>query len=145
LLASATGASAQDPSGDSAVDQYSEQVPTGSGGKSPTAEQETVKSLPTPVTEAIEEQGGSAAPVLKRVATSSKYGAPSRELTDREAAGLLPDSNLPEPPPESTLAAAASTLSEGSTGRLGGLFLALLLIATIAVVASVQRQKRSRA
>jgi hypothetical protein len=139
-----TAALAQDPN-ESAVDQYTEMVPTGGGKKAPAVEQEreTVAPLPKNVESVVEKQGGKDAPVLRKVATSSTFGAPQRELGRREAAGIAP-ADSSDAIPGSALAAAADTITEGSGSRLGGLFVVLLVIGAGALVAAVVRQRGLR-
>lgn len=138
LLTGGPAALAQDPN-ESAVDQYTEMVPTGGGGKAPSAEKEKLDELPSHVSDQIELQGGQDAAALTKVATSSTFGAPQHELGSREAGGETASEI-----PGSAFAAAADTLTEGSGSRLGGLFVVLLLIGGASVIVAARRQRRTR-
>lgn len=139
VLAFSGSAAAQNP-GDGGVDQYTETVPTGQGGEAPTVTPETTNPLPPSVESEIEEAGADAAH-LKRIATSSRFGAPrslgTRESEIREAGSASPA------PSSSTFSAGVSAVADDGDGlRLAGLLLAMLLSGAIALFAGVRRHRR---
>jgi hypothetical protein len=119
---------------DPLVDQYTEQVPTASGPKSSGHGGGGTGSTPLPssVQTQLQQQGGKDAETLQKVATSPQYGAP---LNARDEG--LPEASSPGP-----LSAAVSTATDGSDGRLIGLFVALLVVAAMGFGAAAGRRSR---
>lgn len=143
LLAAVTfvgGAAAQDPD-DAAVDEYAEIVPTGEGGRDPTSGDETTQTLSPSVAAEVESEAGSAAAVLKLVATSPRYGAPQRQLRavggSEEAGGIGPRSPVS--------AAVNAIATDGSGSRFGILLVVMLAIGISAVVVAARRHRAGRA
>jgi len=116
------------------VDQYTEQVPTASGSSGGGGGSTHSTPLPGNVRTQIYTSGGSDAKTLEKVATSSRYGAPT--IRPGLEGGLLAASS-PGP-----LSAAVSAVSEGSDTRLIALFIALVVVAAIALGAAAARRAR---
>ncbi len=143
LLAATAPAQAQTSGG---VDQYVEDVPTAGGsthpGKGP-GKKDTIK--PSVATE-IEEQGGTDAPVLTEVATSSDYGAgqalrpaPQAGARDGEISNAAPEADVSS----SALAGSAvSAVSGAETVRLVGFLFVLFAISLATLTAAALRQRR---
>jgi hypothetical protein len=148
LLAWAGPAAAQDPCGESAIDQYVECVPTDKGSSAPGTDKEDRTPLSGAVQEAVAEQGGDDAPILTDVATSSRYGAPQRTLKidrDRDPAAresAASASGGEDTSPGEAVSAAVSAVQSGDAGRLVGLLGALLAIALATLAFAALRQKR---
>jgi hypothetical protein len=121
------------PPDDSAIDEYVEEIPTGSGGVAPGADEKETTPLPGSVSAQLDGQAGGDAAVLKELATSSHAGAPQTELA--------PIARRPEAARDRTsgLAAAASAVGGSSGTRLIGLLLVVVLITGAAAVAVVYR------
>jgi hypothetical protein len=116
--------------GNGLIDQYIEDVPTaggthhpgagaggtsGSGTSSPTG---PTVSLSGSVQTKLDKNGGDDAPLLNEIATSPSYGAP------QETSGtVLTPTGSPDP-----LSAGVSAITDGSDGRMLGLFVALLAV-----------------
>ena len=64
----------------SSVAQYRESIPSSEGPTLPGSGPQTSTKLPEQVTREIEQQGGSDAPTLTRIATKSDLGAPTRRI-----------------------------------------------------------------
>jgi hypothetical protein len=143
LLAAPASAHAQLPGGPGAVDQYVEDVPTGGGKTHPTKDAPTKTSVPASVQAKIEAQGGSDAPLLTEVVSSSSYGAPQDGRPTRmERGGATADGG---PSPEESagvLSSAVSAVEGGDSRRLLGLLAALLAVSVATVVAVGVRQRR---
>jgi hypothetical protein len=124
--------------GDPLVDQYTEQVPTASGPKSTGhggggGGASYSASLPSSVKTQVDNKGGKDAKTLEKVATSSRYGAPLHSGDQ----GGLPAASSPGP-----LSAAVNAVTDGSDGRLVGLFVALLVVAAMMFGAAAGRRGR---
>jgi hypothetical protein len=150
LIAWPGPASAQTPPS-SAVDQYVEDQPTsegsvpttgsGGGGSPPRTTQ-----LDRDTSAAITRHGGTDAPVLKALATDSRYGAPQDRLktTHKVRDAGLSRGGFDSSPGEA-VSAAASAVQGGDAGRLIGLLVALLVISVMTLGAAALRQKRRAA
>ena len=113
-----------DPSS-SAVSQYAELVPTGSGPKAPGVEPPQAAALAPEARRALESTPSEMASLLATVATSSDYGAPQTPLAD--AGNDVSGSPSPdEPSLDRTLAATAAAVDDA---RILGLLVAMVVIA----------------
>jgi hypothetical protein len=149
LLALAGQASAQSGCGVSAVDQYVECIPTGDGENSSGASAPTSGSLPPPIAAQIQSAGGEDAEVLEQVATSSRYGAPTKRaaksssthgrISGETRAGAGPASDVWA---GEAASAAVSAVQGGDAGRVVGLLVGLFLISAAALTVAAVRQKR---
>jgi hypothetical protein len=83
-VAAAPGAKA-DPPPPASVNQYVEQIPTGSGSAAVGATKKGVKKLPKKTAAKITKQGGTDSALLKKVATAEDYGAPQTSLSPQAA------------------------------------------------------------
>jgi hypothetical protein len=115
---------------DAAVDEYAEIVPTGEGEAPPANKEEESQPLPASVAQQVESEGGTDAPILKRVATSSRYGAPQRSV--REAGGGL-GGGASDLSPSAVSTAVSLVTDGGSGGRLAGLLVVMLLTGILAL------------
>ena len=115
---------------DAAVDEYAEIVPTGEGKAPPANKEEESQPLPASVVQQVENEGGTDALILKRVATSSLYGAPQRSI--REAGGVV-DSEGSDASPSTVSTAISLVTDGGSGGRLAGLLVVMLLTGILAL------------
>jgi hypothetical protein len=113
----------------SAISEYVEMVPT-SGGDVPTGAKGS-RVLPKAVTKRIDELAGSAATPLKKIASSSSFGAPTQKLR-----------RTPPPPTTasrqsriSTAITSASLSGAASTIVTGGSNIASLLLGAMAATA----------
>jgi hypothetical protein len=132
-----TGTALADDSG--LVDQYTEQVPTASGptGTGHNSGGTGGATLPTSVQTQITDQGGNDKEILKQVATSPRYGAPSAQQPD-EGQPIVSSS-------PGALSAAVTAVSDGSDGRMIALLIALLATAaTMVGVAAAKHSRRAR-
>jgi hypothetical protein len=117
------------------IDQYIEDVPTsggthhagtgGSGGTGSTGSSAAVTpaSLPSDVKTKLEDRGGKDSEILQEIATSPRYGAPPAA-----SAAVLTANSSPNP-----FSAAVGALTDGSDGRMVGLFVALLAITAVSL------------
>jgi hypothetical protein len=124
--------------GDPLVDQYTEQVPTAAGptGSGGNDNGNSSTPLPSSIQTKLDQQGGTDAKTLEKVATSSRYGAPLHPGDE----GVLPATSSPGP-----LSAAVNAVADGSDGRLIGLFVALLAVAALMLGAAAGRRGRRAA
>lgn len=125
------------------VDQYTEQVPTASGPKSTghggggTGGTTYTAPLSSSVKTKVHRHGGKDAKTLEKVATSSRYGAP--RIRPGLEAGPPTAASASSP---GALSAAVSAVTDGSDGRLVGLFVALLATAALMLGAAATRRGR---
>jgi hypothetical protein len=157
LLALTGQASAQSPCGVSAVDQYVECIPTGDGRNSSGANQSgqgPSGPLSPSVAAELESTGGDDAEVLRQVATSPRYGAPSKPAASDPSSsthGRISGEALAAADPDSdtsagdAVSAAVSAVQGGDAARLVGLLVALFVISAVALALSAVRQKRRAA
>ena len=129
--------------GNGLIDQYIEDVPTaggahhpgaggtsGSGTSSPTA---PTVSLSGSVQTKLDKNGGDDAPLLNKIATSPSYGAP------QETSGTVPTpTGSPDP-----LSAAVGAITDGSDGRMVGLFVALLAVTAVSLGFAAASRRRT--
>jgi len=130
--------------GNGLIDQYIEDVPTaggahhpgagaggtssGSGTSSPTA---PTVSLSGSVQTKLDKNGGDDAQLLNKIATSPNYGAP------QETSGTVPTS-AGSP---TVLSAGVSAITDGSDGRMLGLFVALLAVTAVSLGFAASRRR----
>jgi hypothetical protein len=114
------------------IDQYIEDVPTsggthhaGSGGTGSTSSSAaaTPAPLPTDVKTKLEDKGGKDSEILQEIATSARYGAPPAT-----SGTVLIATSSPDP-----FSAAVGAVTEGSDGRMVGLFVALLAVTAVSL------------
>lgn len=131
-LAKGTPPKAEDQS---AVAQYRESIPTSSGPKLTGTAGGTTRPLPPPVRQTIARETGTSSGLIVKVATSSDYGAPQRQLP-ATSRGTHPGGG----DAGSALAAAPGRLV-GSAGRsnLPGL---VLVLAAVTVGAAIMARRR---
>jgi hypothetical protein len=138
----APAASAAGSAQDSGVyDQYTEQIPTAGGnqhsggtpappgsggtGSGPTGSIVLPASLP--------KDGGKDAKTLREIATSPRYGAPNGTES-------LPESSSSSP---AALSAAIGAVTDGSDGRMVGLFVALLAVTAVSLGFAAAARRRT--
>jgi hypothetical protein len=137
----APAASAAGSPGDSGVyDQYTEQIPTaggnqhsgtggpGAGGPSTPGPTESIV-IPANLTK----DGGKDAKTLREIATSPRYGAPS-------GTGSLPEGSSSSEP---AFSAAIGAVTDGSDGRMVGLFVALLAVTAVSLGFAAASRRRT--
>jgi hypothetical protein len=126
------------PPDDSAVDQYTEFVPTGRGPKAPGIGKKTRGSLPPKAKKALENTPKRTADALTEIATSSDYGAPARRAPEPVAR----DAPAPgeEPSLDRTLQATAVAAAPVDDGRMIGLLVVMLAIAVGGGALAVRRR-----
>jgi hypothetical protein len=135
----APAASAAGSPQDSGVyDQYTEQIPTaggshhsGSGPTGPGSGSSTSGPTGSIVLPAnLTKEGGKDAKALREVATSPRYGAP-------DGTAPLPESSAGSP---AALSAAVGAVTDGSDGRMIGLFVALLAVTAVSLGIAAARR-----
>lgn len=145
LLVSAGAARAASPP---AIDEYVESVPTadgstgsgtGSSTGSATAAHPARTAISRTAARAVERSGGPDKQVLEQVATSARYGAPTKRL-----AHAAPHSSRPTPAP-SAVGAFAAAVSGGGSSRIGWLALVLGLTALATAAAKLLGRSARRA
>ena len=117
------------PPSDSAVLQYAELVPTGSGSKASGVGKKTQSSLPTKAKRALDTAPKQTASALAVVATSSDYGAPATKATAPKRVPRNQPSPAQQPSLDRTLEATAAAVAPVGDARLLGLLVALVAIA----------------
>jgi hypothetical protein len=139
-LAVASGAAyaapEQEDPGASGISQYVEMVPGAAGPKDPGITKETNSPLPRRATKALESAPAATAELLKKVATSSSYGAPTRQAK--------PSKRSVEQTPETTLAVGTTVeaIATTSDARLLGLLTVVLAIAASAIALAAMKARR---
>jgi hypothetical protein len=124
------------------IDQYIEDVPTsggthhagtGSGGTGSTGSSAAVTpaSLSSDVKTKLEDKGGKDSEILQEIATSARYGAPPAT-----SGAILTATSSPDP-----FSAAVGAVTDGSDGRMVGLFAALLAITAVSLGFSAARRR----
>ena len=132
-LAASAPALGQASGDDALVDQYREDVPTstgsnltgGGGGGG------NVGNLSSSIRDKLRQDGGKDKKILRKLATSSRFGATQIRLNELEEIPASPNA----------VSAAVSALVGAADARLIGLLVALFLI-TGAVLAGAARQRR---
>jgi hypothetical protein len=115
------------------ISQYVEQVPTSRGGSSPAVGKAKVRTLPTHVAANLRAHPDQVTKKLKKVATSSTYGAPQRVLSK-------PAKGRAEPESSNALSAAVSAINDSGDGHLIWLLLTVVFV-TIAMVWAAARPR----
>jgi hypothetical protein len=124
-------------------DQYVEQVPAangshhsgaagvpgGSGGSGGSGGTGGGAAIVLPAD--LDKEGGEDAKKLREVATSPRYGAPSSSVP-------LPDSSTKSP---AAISAAVNAVTDGSDGRMIGLFVALLAVTAVSLGVAASRRR----
>ena len=131
-------------SGAAAVSQYVEQIPTSSGPRATGFGTREVKPLPRKIERKLVRQGGRDAPLLKEIATSSTYGAPTRKLKTPKKVKLPTPKEVQQTSPTKTLSAGVSVVTDGSDTRLIVLAIVLAAISLLAVASAALRQRAGR-
>lgn len=160
VLGAPTGAYAQAACDASAVDQYVECIPTSDGddannesGAGGGGNGGGGTTLSPSVSSQIDSQAGSDAPLLKEVASSPRYGAPTKKLKVPAATGTngkarIGKEQMVQADPQAdvsagdALSAAAGAVGSGDAARLIGLLVALFLVSAATLAAAAARQKR---
>jgi len=126
-----TASAAGSPQDSGVYDQYTEQIPTAGGnqhsgsaggpgtGSGPGTSGGAGIVLPSNLTK----DGGKDAKTLREVATSPRYGAPN-------GTGSLPEGSSSSEP---ALSAAIGAVTDGTDGRMVGLFVALLAVIAVSL------------
>ena len=129
------------PPHDSAVDQYTELVPSSRGPKAPGIGREKRGALPRKAKKALETTPRSTAEALTDVATSSNYGAPARRASQKPEP-VARDAPAPgeEPSLDRTLQATAVAAAPVDDGRMVGLLVVMLAIAVGGGALAVRRR-----
>ena len=129
FAAPALAADEPPPPTDSAVLQYAELVPTGSGSQAPGVGKKTRSSLPTKAKQALDNAPKQTASALAVVATSSDYGAPTTKAAIPKRVPRNQPSPAQQPSLDRTLEATAAAVAPVGDARLLGLLVALVAIA----------------
>ena len=129
------------------ADQYVEVVPTGDGNATPTPRDKTTP-LSRGSAQALEATDKPAAAALKKVATSSAFGAPETKLVlpkSAQASPKLPNASFSSPKlPNASFAGSLKEMG-GSLLSGGGRPLGLLVgLAFISAAAAVMARKKNR-
>ena len=131
------------------IDQYIEDVPTsggthhaGSGGSGGTGSTGSTGSssaaatpapLPTDVKTKLEDKGGKDSEILQEIATSPRFGAPPAT-----SGTVLASASSPGP-----FSAAVGAVTDGSDGRMVGLFVALLAVTAVSLGFAAASRRRT--
>ena len=139
LVLAPAAAAAGSPQDSGVYDQYTEQIPTaggsqhsgtaggpGSGGPSTPGPTGSIV-LPS----SLNKDGGKDAKTLREIATSARYGAPT-------PGGSLSESSASSP---IAVSAAVGAITDGSDGRMVGLFVALLAITAVSLGFAAARRR----
>src|SRR5262245_25375144 len=129
------------PQDASSITQYVEAVPTAGGGQAVGVGATRSKQLPPRIERQLDQEAGASAGALRKVATSSAYGAPQKRL--RPATTKRPVRPDPAEPTKaggpSVVAAGVRAAGSGGSTRAIALLLALMAGITIAAVAAAVR------
>jgi hypothetical protein len=130
----------QPPPDDSAVDQYTELVPTGTGPKAPGIGKKTRGSLPPKAKKALEKTPKRTGDALTEIATSSDYGAPT--AVPPKTTKVPRDAPQPSEGPsfDRTLQATAVAAAPVDDGRMIALLVVMLAIAVGGGALAVRRR-----
>jgi MYXO-CTERM domain-containing protein len=130
--------------GPSSVAQYTEQIPTACG-KHVTGTGKGTRKLPASTAQKIQEQGGSDATLLKNIATSAKFGAPTQKIKVKGGPKhnrFLGDRAATRS--SNPLSASVSVVTDGSDARLIALVVLMLGIAVLVLATAVRRRRVTR-
>jgi hypothetical protein len=127
-----------------AVDQYREALPTAAGPVAAGQNAPRITPLPLAIERLVSSEGGTDAPLLERVATSSDYGAPpARSRIERPSAGSRSEpAGAPLPPASLTRGAGAAGHAFLDRGARGVLLVGLMIGIAAAVGAASRRGSR---
>ena len=144
-LAPAAAAQSSGNQDSGVYDQYTEQIPTANGphntssggggpsapgsGGTPSTGGGTGSAIVLPAN--VDKDAGKDAKKLREVATSPRYGAPSSTVP-------LPDSSTKS---SAALTAAVDAVTDGSDGRMIGLFVALLAVTAVSLGIAASRRR----
>jgi hypothetical protein len=124
------GAAAGSPQDSGVYDQYTEQIPTAGGShhSGSAGGPGSGPSTPGPTGSVVlpsnlNKDGGKDAKTLREIATSPRFGAPT-------TGGSLPEGSGSSP---ASLSAAVGAITDGSDGRMVGLFVALLAVTAVSL------------
>ena len=136
-------AQAGPPPVDSAVDQYTELVPTGTGGKAPGIGRERRSSLSPKAKKALEAAPKQTAESLAEVATSSNYGAPpsirpARKTRQKQFERPSPTDKLAL---DRTVSAAAAAAAPVDDQRMVGLLVAMVATAVVGGALAIRNRR----
>jgi hypothetical protein len=126
--------------GASAVSQYVEMLPTGSGSVAAGAKGNTPAPLAPTARRALRSVGGQTAAALTTVATSHAYGAPDR-TTKREPKPVADRSSQKPASLASALSSVAVTSNASGSGQIVLLLILIPLTAVAMLAARVLRQR----
>jgi hypothetical protein len=120
----------------SAADQYVEDVPTAEGSRPAAAGEAVERPVAPQVDSAIREQGGTESAVLRRVVSSSRYGAPRKEPPRTALPGQWGgrDGRV-------GIGSFVSTAGLGGESRLGVLLVVLAAMTAAAPIAARHRDR----
>jgi hypothetical protein len=124
------------------ISQYVETVPTSNGGASAGgSSRPRTRPLPPHITAKLGVNPRKVSKNLKAVATSSRFGAPQRDLpiASRAAGGRSDKSEA-----GSGLTAAVNAVSDSSDGHVWWLLVALIVVTTTIVLSTARPQTRQR-
>lgn len=141
FVGSARGADEPPAPGDSAVIQYTELVPTGSGATAPDIGKKTRSSLPKKAKRALDNALEEKASALTVVATSSDYGAPSTTSATSKPVPRNTPSPTEQPSLDRTFEATAAAVAPVDDARMIGLLVALLAITFGGVALALRRPR----
>ena len=127
--------------GASAVSQYVEMLPTGSGPVAAGARGSAAGPLAPTARKALLSVGGQTAAALKTVATSHAYGAPARTTTHEPKPAADRSRQTPAPSLESALSSVAETSNASGSGQVVLLLILVPLTAAAMLVARLLRQR----
>jgi hypothetical protein len=117
------------------ISQYVEQVPTSHGGSSPGVGKAQTRALPPVVANRLRSHRDVTSQKLKKVATSTAYGAPQQTLS-KSASG----DGAANPP--NALSAAVSSVNDLGGGHVAWLLVAIVLVTTVMVWSAVRLRER---
>jgi hypothetical protein len=150
------------PTEGTAISQYVETLPSGSGGQAVGVGKAHTKPLPKPAAKKLAQKTTPLAPKLQSIATSSSYGAPQQTLPRKPAAkyGKKPQhpaatpiggSDRPTEParaaePDRTALSAAVSAATGGGDRGPVILLAAIVVFTTAagLTAAARRARQAR-
>jgi hypothetical protein len=133
--------------GPSSVQQYVEQLPQACGS-SATGTGNQQRKLPASIAHKIDQQSGNqaTADLLKNIATSQSYGAPTQKIKVRHKLSetqrnVLSDSKARH---SSALSASVGVVTDGSDSRLLALVILMGVITVFVLVSAVRRHRVRR-
>src|SRR4051794_41598316 len=139
LVLAPAAAAAGSPQDSGVYDQYTEQIPTADGSQhSGSAGGARLGGPSTPgppgsivLPTNLKKDGGKDAKTLRELATAPRYGAPT-------PGGSLPQTSASSP---AAVSAAVSAITDGSDGRMVGLFVALLAVTAVSLGFAAARRR----